>query len=127
MEAQALLKVRLDKVAEIINRVLATIDRNPEIVDQIVPPVVAVAEQLESAAAPSVDELAGDVGSAAPDLEGSVADTLGESGEVAATVEEQATAKAPQHEAESAAVGEGMPRSLLRRRKQLHNPEEPPP
>ena len=37
VEAQALLKVRLDKVAEIINRVLSTIDRNAEIVDQIVP------------------------------------------------------------------------------------------
>jgi hypothetical protein len=37
VEAQALLKVRLDKVAEIINRVLSTIDRNPEIVAQIIP------------------------------------------------------------------------------------------
>ena len=127
VEAQALLKVRLDKVAEIINRVLATIDRNPEIVDQIVPPVVAVADQLETAAAGSIDELAGDVQSPAPDLDRSVAETLEESGEVAATVEEQAAAKPPQDEAESAAVGEGMPRSLLRRRKQQHNPEEPPP
>jgi hypothetical protein len=41
VEAQALLKVRLDKVAEIINRVLATIDRNPEIADQIVGPLGA--------------------------------------------------------------------------------------
>src|SRR5215207_170288 len=65
VEAQALLKVRLDKVAEIINRVLATIDRNPEIVDQIVPPVVAVAGQLETAAARTGDELSGDVRSAA--------------------------------------------------------------
>src|SRR5829696_3473277 len=73
VEAQALLKVRLDTVAEIINRVLATIDRNPEIIDQIVPPVVAVADQLETAAAGSVDELAGDVQSAAPDLDHSVA------------------------------------------------------
>jgi hypothetical protein len=127
VEARALLKVRLDRVAEIINRVLETIDHNPEIVDQIVPPVVAVADQLETAAAPSVDELAGDVGSAAPDLDPSVADTIGEPGEAPATAEEQAPAKAPQFEAESAAVGEGTPRSLLRRRKQQHNPEEPPP
>jgi hypothetical protein len=146
VEAQVLLKVRLDRVAEIINRVLATIDRNPEIVDQIVPPVVAVADQLETAAAPPVDELAGDVRSAAPDLEPSLAETIGESGEAATTVEEQAAAKSPQHEAGSAAtveeqaaaiaprheagsaaVGEGTPRSLLRRRKQQHNPEEPPP
>jgi hypothetical protein len=37
VDAQALLKIRLDKVAEIIKRALTTIDRNPEIVDQIVP------------------------------------------------------------------------------------------
>ena len=127
VEAQALLKVRLDKVAEIINRVLATIDRNPEIIDQIVPPVVAVADQLETAAAGSVDELAGDVQSAAADLDHSVAETIGQPGEAVATVEEQAAAKAPEHEAESAPVGEATPRSLLRRRKQQHNPEEPPP
>src|SRR5215211_5776692 len=127
VEAQALLKVRLDKVAEIINRVLATIDRNPEIIDQIVPPVVAVADQLETAAAGSVDELAGDVQSAAPDLDHSVAETIGQPGEAVATVEEQAAAKAPGHEAESTPVGEATPRSLLRRRKQQHDPEEPPP
>jgi len=127
VEAQALLKVRLDKVAEIINRVLATIDRNPEIIDQIVPPVVAVADQLETAAAGSVDELAGDVQSAAADLDHSVAETIGQPGEAVATVEEQAAAKAPGHEAESTPVGEATPRSLLRRRKQQHDPEEPPP
>ena len=127
VEAQALLKVRLDKVAEIINRVLATIDRNPEIIDQIVPPVVAVADQLETAAAGSVDELAGDVQSAAADLDHSVAETIGQPGEAVATVEEQAAAKAPGHEAESTPVGEATPRGLLRRRKQQHDPEEPPP
>ena len=43
VEAQALLKVRLDKVAEIINRVWATIDRNPEIVG----PLGTAARELE--------------------------------------------------------------------------------
>ena len=66
VEAQALLKVRLDKVAEIINRVLATIDRNPEIVDQIVAPLGAAASELEGTVGRSVDEVAGAVGSAAP-------------------------------------------------------------
>jgi hypothetical protein len=127
VEAQALLKVRLDKVAEILNRVLATIDRNPEIVDQIVPPVVAVAGQLETAAASSVDELPGDVRNVAPDLDRSVAKTIGEPGKAAAAADEQAAAKAPPREAESAQVDEGTPRSLLRRRKQQHNPDEPPP
>src|SRR5215217_5951467 len=66
VEAQALLKVRLDKVAEIINRVLATIDRNPEIVAQIVAPLGAAAGELEGTAEQAVDELAGTVGGAAP-------------------------------------------------------------
>jgi hypothetical protein len=81
VEAQALLKVRLDKVAEIINRVLATIDRNPEIVDQIVPPLEAAASELERTTGRSVDEVSGAVGSAASDLDRSVAEMMtGEAG-----------------------------------------------
>ncbi|HKF86821.1 MAG TPA: hypothetical protein VKB85_01955 [Propionibacteriaceae bacterium] len=76
VEAQALLKVRLDKIAEIINRVLTTIDRNPEIVDQIVPPLGAVTSELERTAGRSVDEVSGAVGSTASDLDRSVADAM---------------------------------------------------
>jgi hypothetical protein len=56
VEAQALLKVRLDKFAEIINRVLVTIDRNPEIIDKLVAPPVTAASELEGAAGPTVGE-----------------------------------------------------------------------
>src|SRR5215208_4995601 len=76
VEAQALLKVRLDKIAEIINRVLTTIDRNPEIVDQIVPPLGAVTSELERTAGRSVDEVSGAVGSTASGLDRSVADAM---------------------------------------------------
>ena len=69
VEAQALLKVRLDKIAEIINRVLSTIDRNPQIFDQIVAPLGAAARELEGTVGRSVDEVAGAVGSATPDLD----------------------------------------------------------
>jgi hypothetical protein len=68
VEAQALLKVRLDTIAEIINRLLSTIDRNPEIVAQIFSPVGAAASELTRTAGRSVDEVAGAVGSAVPDL-----------------------------------------------------------
>src|SRR5215216_7365132 len=77
VEAQALLKVRLDKVAEIINRVLATIDRNPEIVAQIVAPLGAAASELEGTVGSSVEEVAGAVGSASVDLDPSVAEMTG--------------------------------------------------
>ncbi len=84
VEAQALLKVRLDKVAEIINRVLATIDRNPEIIGQIVGPLGAAASELEGTVGRSVDEVVGAVASAAPDLDRSIADVTREPDERAA-------------------------------------------
>ena len=125
VEAQALLKVRLDKVAEIINRVLATIDRNPEIVDQIVPPLGAAASDLERTAGRSVDEVSGAVESAALDVDSSVAEMMvGEPGASEATAEEQVVVEAPEHETEPAGTDEGTPRGLRRRRKQERNSEE---
>ena len=126
VEAQALLKVRLDKVAEIINRVLSTIDRNPEIVDQIVGPLGAAASELEGTVGRSVDEVAGAVGSAAPDLDRSVAETIGEPAESGAIAKEPAGLE-PQHEDEAAAGDEAPPRGLRRRRTQEPNTEEAPP
>jgi hypothetical protein len=92
VEAQALLKVRLDKVAEIINRVLATIDRNPEIVGQIVAPLGAAASELEGTVG-SVDEVADAVGSAAVNLDSSVAETVKEPAERSAVAEQDRTTK----------------------------------
>ena len=126
VEAQALLKVRLDKVAEIINRVLSTIDRNPEIVDQIVGPLGAAASELEGTVGRSVDEVAGAVGSAAPDLDRSVAEMIGEPAESGAIAKEQAGLE-PQHEDEASGGDEGTPRALRRRRTQEPNTEEAPP
>jgi hypothetical protein len=93
VEAQALLKVRLDKVAEIINRVLATIDRNPEIVGQIVAPLGAAASELEGTVGRSVDEVADAVGSAAVNLDSSVAETVKEPAERSAVAEQDRTTK----------------------------------
>src|SRR5829696_907428 len=127
VEAQALLKVRLDKVAEIINRVLATIDRNPEIVEQIVAPLGAVASELEGTVGRSVDEAAGAVGSATPDLDRTVAEVTGELDERDATAEERPMAEAPQHKAEPAGAPEGSPGGVRRRPRQERTTEEAPP
>lgn len=43
VDAQALLKVRLDQVASIIKQVLATIDQNPRIIEQVVQQATATA------------------------------------------------------------------------------------
>jgi hypothetical protein len=126
VEAQALLKVRLDRVAEIINRVLATIDRNPQIVDQIVGPLGAAASELEGTVGRSVDEVAGAVGSAAPEIDRSVGKIVGESDESGARAQEPAVAE-PQHEAEAAGADERTPRGVRRRRRQEPNTEEAPP
>ena len=91
VEAQALLKVRLEKVAEIINRVLATIDRNPEIVDKIVTPLGAAAGELKGTAGRSVDEVTGAVESRAPDLDDSVAEMTVEAGDSGTIAEEERT------------------------------------
>ena len=127
VEAQALLKVRLDKIAEIINRVLSTIDRNPQIVEQIVGPLGAAASELEGTVGRSVDEAAGAVGSGAPDLDRTVAEVTGELDESGATAEERPTAKAPQHKAEPAGAPGGSPSGVRRRPKQEPTTEEVPP
>jgi hypothetical protein len=126
VEAQALLKVRLDKVAEIINRVLTTIDRNPEIVDQVVGPVGAAAGELEGTVGRSVDEVTGALENAAPDLDRSVAEMIGERSESAAIAEEPADAE-PQHEAEAAGPKKGAPGGLRRRRRHEPSTEQAPP
>jgi hypothetical protein len=127
VEAQVLLKVRLDKVAEIINRVLATIDRNPEIVGQIVPPLETAVGALEGTAERSVDEVTDTGGSATPPVDGFVTETTGEPDESDAIAEEQALLEAPQYDAEPGRADEGTPRGLLRRRKQERSTEEPSP
>jgi hypothetical protein len=126
VEAQALLKVRLDKIAEIINRVLATIDRNPEIVGQIGGPLGAAAGELEGTVGGSVGEVAGAVEGAAPDLDGSVAEMIGETAESGVIAEEPAVAE-PQHEAKPAGPDEEAPRVVRRKRQQERNTDERPP
>ncbi|MET8070369.1 hypothetical protein ABZU86_12045 [Streptomyces sp. NPDC005271] len=64
VEAQALLKVRLDNVAEVIGRVLTTIDRNPQILEQITSGLGAAAEELGGGAGRAVGELGRGAGAA---------------------------------------------------------------
>ena len=46
VEAQALLKVRLDNVTRILDRVLTTIDRNPQIIERLVEGVSSAVEDV---------------------------------------------------------------------------------
>ena len=57
VDAQALLKVRLDNVAQVIGRVLTTIDRNPQILEQITAGLGSATRELGSGAGEAVGEL----------------------------------------------------------------------
>ncbi|MDT0268033.1 hypothetical protein RM844_17265 [Streptomyces sp. DSM 44915] len=56
VDAQALLKVRLDQVAAIVGNVLATIDQNPRIVEQVVREATATAGGVVDRAGGAVEK-----------------------------------------------------------------------
>jgi hypothetical protein len=64
VEAQVLLKVRLDNVARILDRVLTTIDNNPDIVERLIEQVGGAAEAVGAGAGEAVGELGPTAGSA---------------------------------------------------------------
>ena len=126
VEAQVLLKVRLDKIAEIINRVLTTIDHHPEIVSQVVPPLAATAGELGQAARRSGDKLADAATKAAGDAEPSAAQPSGDTRTSHATTPGDEAAVATEPVDRSAETGREGSRGLLRRRRQERTGEEPP-
>jgi len=82
VEAQALLKVRLDRVAAIVDRVLTTIDRNPELVKSLGRTVEEVGQGAGHALG-ETGEAVDDVGSGAGQAVGEVGEGAGQAvGEV---------------------------------------------
>jgi hypothetical protein len=78
VEAKVLLKAHLDNVARIIDRVLTTIDENPEIVDRLTEQMGESIEGVASDAGQSIEGVGAGAGKAA-----------GEVGRSAATVAEE--------------------------------------
>ena len=68
VEAQALLKVRLDNVARIVDRVLTTIDRNPQILEQITEGVGSAVEDLGDGVGTAVEEVGAGAGTAVEEV-----------------------------------------------------------
>src|SRR5215208_6709472 len=68
IEAQALLKVRLDNVAAILDRVLTTIDRNPQIIERLVEGVSSAVEDIGAGAGSAVQDIGAGAGSTLEDL-----------------------------------------------------------
>ncbi|MER7775960.1 hypothetical protein ABTZ21_13315 [Streptomyces sp. NPDC096191] len=64
VQAQAMLKVRLDNVAEMVGRVLSTVDAHPQILEQLTSGLDSAAESLGSGAGQVAGELAEGAGDA---------------------------------------------------------------
>jgi hypothetical protein len=60
VEAQALLKVHLDNVTQIVDRVMSTVDRNPQILDQLTERIGATLDNIAQGVGPAVEELGTD-------------------------------------------------------------------
>ncbi|MCF2128208.1 hypothetical protein L1I79_17465 [Strepomyces sp. STD 3.1] len=74
IQAQALLKVRLDNVAEMVGRVLSTVDAHPQILEQLTSGLDSAAESLGSGAG----RVAGELAEGAGDAVGGVGESTGE-------------------------------------------------
>jgi hypothetical protein len=81
VEAEAHLKVRLDNVAVIVNRVLTTLDRNPEILQYVGRGLESAVRDIGGGAGSAVGELGRGTGSAVEDVgrgAGSAVESVGE-------------------------------------------------
>ena len=72
VEAKALLKVRLDNVARIVDRVLTTVDNNPDIVERLLEHVGETVEQVGAGAGEAVGEVGEGAGRAVGEIGGAV-------------------------------------------------------
>jgi hypothetical protein len=81
VEAQALLKVRLDNVARILDRVLTTIDRNPQLLEGLVEGTGTAIAKIGEGAGSAVEDVGEGAGSAVEDVgegAGSAVEDIGE-------------------------------------------------
>src|SRR5918997_5123787 len=81
VEAQALLKVRLDNVTAILDRVLTTIDRNPQIIEKLVEGVSSAVSDVGRGAGAALEDVGEGAGSAVEDIgegAGSAVEDIGE-------------------------------------------------
>ncbi|NYF56486.1 hypothetical protein [Micromonospora purpureochromogenes] len=123
VRAELLLKVRLERLAEILDRTLTTIDRNPEIVKSLGETATSVAGNVSDAAqqvtgqtqelTKVVDRLGRDVGSITARAEWSGEDALSKAGEAGGQVTggqgQQGQGQQGQGQPQQGQQGEGQP------------------
>jgi hypothetical protein len=85
VQAQALLKVRLDRIAQIIDRVLTTVDRNPQILERLVRALEPTLAEVGTA----VERVGTGVGQAADEVGRGAGTAVEEVGRAAGTAVEE--------------------------------------
>lgn len=127
VEAQALLKVRLDNVAAIIERVLETIDNNPEIIQSVTHAVGTAAGEVGRGASSALGELGQGAGGAVEGVGREAGAAAGELADAAGGAVRDAGGAAGQ--AVAATTGEGVqekrPKKASSGKKKAHSGEEP--
>jgi hypothetical protein len=88
VEAEVLLKVRLDNVARIIDRVFDTIDNNPEIIGQLTEPLGEAVAEVGAGTGEVVDDVVAGAGSAIAEVGEPGRAGVGEVGKGAAQIVE---------------------------------------
>ncbi|GAA2455869.1 hypothetical protein [Streptomyces macrosporus] len=81
VDARAVLKVRLDNVAAIVDRVLTTIDRNPRIVEEAASGLRSTAESLGGGVGRAAGELGSGAGAAVEEVGEHAGEAVREAGE----------------------------------------------
>src|ERR1700712_5239835 len=80
VNAQATLKVRLDEVARIVDRVLDTVDRNPEILEHVTRGLGQATQEVGAGAGQAVEQLGGGASDAVSEVGSGAATAAGELG-----------------------------------------------
>ena len=80
VEAKALLKVRLDNVSRILDRVLTTIDNNPDIVEQLLEHVGDAVQEVGTGAGGALGQVGSGAGEALGEVGSRAGEALGEVG-----------------------------------------------
>ncbi|MGW8634044.1 hypothetical protein [Streptomyces sp. NPDC055793] len=111
VQAQALLKVRLDNVADMVGRVLSTVDAHPQILERLTSGLDSAAESLGSGAGRVAGELAEGAGDAVRDVGGSAGKTVREVGDGAGEVARKTSGRAAREASPEAGRGRGSGRA----------------
>ncbi|MDQ0408490.1 hypothetical protein ABVB69_20195 [Streptomyces sp. NPDC000349] len=107
VQAQAMLKVRLDNVAEMVGRVLSTVDAHPQILEQLTSGLDSAAESLGGGAGRVAGELAEGAGDAVRGVGESAGKAVREVGDGAGEVVGKTSGRAAREASPEAGRGSG--------------------